>query len=222
MDFETRLVDSILEIEFQELDDSIQLKALQEYNELTQLHNNSIEKWLHSLHAKSGECKCGASNVIIGEMLVHIFKKLEHIENLISGDNADKYIPLKYKTHTSRLGHGIIILGDSKKLDSIESKSQDSNISHEDSIESSLQNPNLDSKKLENIESNIKLKKEAAYYARLNLPIFPVRCIPLFCIAREENVLEISKIGERDLKDYDAFIVGVEREMLKARKQQKL
>lgn len=116
MDLETRLVDASLQIELQVLDDSIELEAIKEYEVITQLHANSIDKWLSSLKAKSGDCKCGGGTAILGEMLVHIYKKLEHLENLIT-DSHEKYIPLKHSIHTKQLGHGAIIL-DSTMLDS--------------------------------------------------------------------------------------------------------
>ncbi len=179
MDLETRLVDAHLQIELQALDDSIELDATQEYNAITQLHNNSIDKWLSSLKAKSSDCKCGGSTAILGEMLVHIYKKLEHIENLIAG-SAVQYIPLHHSTHTTQLGHGVILL------------------------------------------DSLQLKLETQYYVRLFLPVFPVRCVPLFAVAKGEGILQIQKMAERDLKDYDSYIVSVEREMLKARKTQNL
>ena len=240
MDIQTRLVDSRLSIEYEELSDDLGRLATEEYNAITQLHNNSIEKWLHSLTAKSGECKCGNSNVIIGEMLVHIFKKLEHLENLITGDKK-QYIPLKNATYTTKLGHGVVFLDsisnvvlESNSLESsggaldsnLDSKVSgagvlDSNLDSKVSSGGVLDSNKTDSKLAKFIESKTALVPQRRYYARLILPIFPVRCIPLFCVASESNILQISKIGERDLKEYDGFIVSVEREMLKARRMQK-
>ncbi len=177
MELETRLVKARLNIEFQLLSDSIESRVLEEYQVITQLHNNSIDKWLHSLQAKSGDCKCGGGSLILGEMLVHIYRKLEHIENIIIGSEV-RYVPLENISHTEQLGHGVILL------------------------------------------DSVTLQKDKQYYIRLSLPIFPARCIPLFAIAIEENILKIIKIGDRDLKDYDSYIVSVEREMLKARKSQ--
>ena len=184
MDLETRLVDASLQIELQVLDDSIELEVIKEYEVITQLHANSIDKWLSSLKAKSGDCKCGGGTAILGEMLVHIYKKLEHLENLIT-DSHEKYIPLKHSIHTKQLGHGAIIL-DSTMLDS----------------------------------ASLEIDKQ--YYVRLFLPVFPVRCVPLFAIAKDTQILQIKKMADRDLKDYDSYIVSIEREMLKARKTQNL
>lgn len=184
MDLETRLVDASLQIELQVLDDSIELEAIKEYEVITQLHANSIDKWLSSLKAKSGDCKCGGGTAILGEMLVHIYKKLEHLENLIT-DSHEKYIPLKHSIHTKQLGHGAIIL-DSTMLDST------------------------------------LLEIDKQYYVRLFLPVFPVRCVPLFAVAKDTQILQIKKMADRDLKDYDSYIVSIEREMLKARKTQNL
>lgn len=179
MDLETRLVEARLQIELQALDDSIALEANKEYETITQLHGNSIDKWLSSLKAKSGDCKCGGGTAILGEMLVHIYKKLEHIENLIT-DSSTQYIPLKHSTHTTQLGHGVILL------------------------------------------DSVHLVTESQYYVRLFLPVFPVRCVPLFAIAKDNGVLKIKKMADRDIKDYDGYIVSIEREMLKARKTQNL
>lgn len=179
MEFETRLVDSRLHIEFEIIDEVLNSKAIEEYNLITQLHNNSIDRWLHSLQVKSMNCKCGGSTLVLGEMLIHIYKKLEYIENLIVGSEM-QYIPLKNIAHTQKLGHGIIV---------------------------------LDSTNLE-IGQN--------YYVRFLLPAFPARCIPIFAIAKDINVLQINRIAERDLRDYDSYIVSVEREILRARRTQNL
>ena len=179
MDLETRLVDASLQIELQAFDDSIALEATKEYDTITQLHGNSIDKWLSSLKTKSSDCKCGGGTAILGEMLVHIYKKLEHLENLIT-DSSTQYIPLQYSSHTKQLGHGVILL------------------------------------------DSVPLIAETKYYVRLFLPIFPVRCVPLFAIAKEDGILQINKIAERDMKDYDSYIVSIEREMLRARKTQNL
>ena len=176
MEFQTRLVDARLNIEFEILSDELNLIAEEEYNKITQMHNLSIDSWLNSLKSKSTDCKCGGGSIILGEMLVQIYKKLEHIENLISGEEL-KYITLKNINFTSKLGHGIIVLN-----------------------------------------SNC-IQPSNKYYARLFLPIFPARCVPLFGVAIESNVLRIDKIGDRDLKDYDKHIVNIEREMLKSRKK---
>ncbi len=177
MHLETRLVEAKLNIEYQLLDDSMESKFVEEYNTIIQAHNNSIDKWLRSLQTKSGDCKCGGGSLILGEMLVHIYKKLEYIESLIAGSEVS-YIPLENTSQTKQLGHGIILL------------------------------------------DSLNLQKGGKYYVRLSLPTFPPRHIPLFVTAIENNVLQIVKIGDRDLKDYDSYIVGVEREMLKARKSQ--
>ncbi|GAB0172795.1 hypothetical protein [Helicobacter trogontum] len=179
MDLETRLVNASLNVELQVLDDSIRLEAIKEYEVITQLHGNSIDKWLSSLKAKSGDCKCGGGTAVLGEMLVHIYKKLEHLENLIAGSSVH-YIPLQYNIHTKQLGHGIIIL------------------------------------------DSASLVPDSQYYVRLFLPVFPVRCVPLFAVAKDTQVLQVQTMADRDLRDYDSYIVGIEREALKARKTQKL
>ena len=177
MNFDTRLVDSRLQIEFQCLDDSILPKVTEEYESLNQAHNSSIDRWLGTLKAKSGDCKCGGGSMVLGEMLAQIYKKLEHIENLISGDSA-RYVDLGEIAHTSKLGHGVILLVDGYK--------------------------------------DLQIDKE--YYGRLLLPLFPSRQVPLVAVAIGPQALSVTKMGERDLKDYDSYIVGVEREMLRARR----
>lgn len=177
MDLETRLVNVGLDVELQMLDNSIELEAMKEYDVITQLHGNSIDKWLPSLKAKSSDCKCGGGTAILGEMLVHIYKKLERLENLIEGSSM-KYISLQHSVHTKQLGHGVIIL--------------DSCI----------------------------LVPQSQYYVRLFLPVFTIRCVPLFAIAKDTQILQIKKVADRDLRDYDGYIVSIEREMLKARKTQ--
>ncbi|RDU73363.1 hypothetical protein CQA66_01475 [Helicobacter aurati] len=232
MEFQTRLVESRLQIELQLVDENIHDKALEEYHVITQVHNNSIEKWLSSLKTKSGDCKCGGGTLVLGEMLVQIYKKLEHIENLLSG-NITKYIDLAHITYTFKLGHGIIVLCNDNitthQTNTSDSLQDRNTMQH--TLNDSTQETQLDSSKIDdsseekaNIEKsqlecpNNALEIGKPYYARLFLPTFPARCIPIFAEALQSYVLRITKIGERDLKDYDSYIVSVEREMLKARK----
>ncbi len=177
MELDTRLVFSRLNFEFQILDENLKEEAQNEYHLLTKLHSDSMDKWLHSLQVKSMNCKCGAGTLVLGEMLGYIYKKLEHIENILLGSEI-KYIELKSIGHTKQLGHGYIILD-------------------EDSLE---------------------IDRE--YYARLFMPTFPARCMPLFGIAVDKKILKVNKMSESDLRDFDGFIVSTEREMLKSRKAQ--
>ncbi|STQ86655.1 hypothetical protein LS73_002990 [Helicobacter muridarum] len=216
MEFQTRLVESRLQIEFQLLDEDLNPKALEEYHTITQIHNNSIEKWLSSLKSKSGDCKCGGGTFILGEMLVQIYKKLEHIENLISG-NAIKYIDLEHISHTYKLGHGIVVLQSSDIGAQEKGNLPDVLVNSNLSVYSHSTNAtNISNQPQESHGKNLLVWRQ--YYVRLFLPTFPARYVPLFAEGLDIDVFRITKIGERDLKDYDGYIMSVEREMLKARK----
>jgi hypothetical protein len=52
------------------------------------------------------------------------------------------------------------------------------------------------------------------YYARLKLPTFPSREVPMFLEATDTKSAKIMKIHERDRKDWDSYLVTKEREQI--------
>jgi hypothetical protein len=58
-------------------------------------------------------------------------------------------------------------------------------------------------------------KKDEIYYARVNMPTFPQREIPMFIKAVEEDLVYIDKIHERDIKDWDSYVASRERAMIR-------
>ena len=59
------------------------------------------------------------------------------------------------------------------------------------------------------------LKKGHIYYARIDIPIFPKRLIPIFFEALDDNIGLIKKIHPRDEQNLDSYIVSKEREYLR-------
>ncbi|MDE7173701.1 MAG: hypothetical protein K2N70_05075, partial [Helicobacter sp.] len=49
-------------------------------------------------------------------------------------------------------------------------------------------------------------QKGAQYYARIDLPVFPERLIPIFLEAIEPKVAKVKRIHERDERDWDSYI----------------
>jgi len=56
------------------------------------------------------------------------------------------------------------------------------------------------------------------YYARLDIPFFPQREVPLYFIAVDEQVAEILIMHDRDIKDYNAFVAARERAIIREQK----
>ncbi len=56
------------------------------------------------------------------------------------------------------------------------------------------------------------LKAGETYYARLEIPLFRPRPIPMFFRATDEGNAEISKIWARDRQEFDSYLASKERE----------
>ena len=63
------------------------------------------------------------------------------------------------------------------------------------------------------------LSQGIEYYARIAMPIFPKREIPLFFKAVSENTAEIILMHEKDIKDWSAYVVARERVMIRELKK---
>jgi len=61
-------------------------------------------------------------------------------------------------------------------------------------------------------------KPNQKYYARLDIPFFPQREVPLYFIAVDEQTAEILIMHDRDIKDYNAFIAARERAIIREQK----
>ena len=64
------------------------------------------------------------------------------------------------------------------------------------------------------IKENL-LKKDNKYYGRMSLPVFPPREVPVIFEAEDENLAKIILMHERDIKDYNAFIMARERAIIR-------
>ncbi len=68
------------------------------------------------------------------------------------------------------------------------------------------------------LEKNV-LIKDKKYYARVSMPVFPKREIPLFFKAVSEDIALITLIHEKDGKDWSAYVVARERVMIRELKK---
>ena len=59
------------------------------------------------------------------------------------------------------------------------------------------------------------------YYGRIEMPVHPKHDIPIFFIAKSENIAKISKIHERDEKEWAAYLTARERVMIREMREQK-
>ncbi len=64
-------------------------------------------------------------------------------------------------------------------------------------------------------------EKETMYYGRIAMPVFPKREIPLFFKGVDKNLVQITKLHQRDRKDWDAYVTARERVMIRELKAKK-
>jgi len=64
-----------------------------------------------------------------------------------------------------------------------------------------------------------KILKDKKYYGRMKLPVFPQREVPVIFRGVESNLAEILLMHERDVKDYNAFIMARERAIIREMKR---
>ncbi len=53
------------------------------------------------------------------------------------------------------------------------------------------------------------------YYARIDLPVFPQRIVPLFFEAIETGIAKVKRIHEKDERDWDGYITSRERALIR-------
>ncbi len=61
-------------------------------------------------------------------------------------------------------------------------------------------------------------EKGKKYYGRMSLPVFPPRVVPVIFEAENEKLAKILLMHERDIKDYNAFIMARERAIIREMK----
>lgn len=59
------------------------------------------------------------------------------------------------------------------------------------------------------------------YYARVAMPVHPKRDIAIYFKALDNSLAEITKIDERDAKDWSAYLTARERILIRAAKEKK-
>jgi hypothetical protein len=61
-------------------------------------------------------------------------------------------------------------------------------------------------------------KPNQKYYARIDIPFFPQREVPIYFIAVDEQIAEILTMHDRDIKDYNSFVAARERAIIREQK----
>lgn len=67
------------------------------------------------------------------------------------------------------------------------------------------------------IEQNT-LDRDKEYYGRVNLPVFPQRVVPVYFTALDANHARVTIMHERDIKDWDSYILARERQLIREQK----
>ena len=65
------------------------------------------------------------------------------------------------------------------------------------------------------------LQKDKNYYARVEMPIFPTRKVPLFLRAISEDLVEVVMIHDKDQKDWNSYMTAKERVKIRESKGKK-
>jgi len=60
------------------------------------------------------------------------------------------------------------------------------------------------------------------YYARIPMPVFPKREIPVFLTAIDTKIAKISLISQKNLQDWNSYITSRERELIRESKRSTL
>lgn len=109
----SRLINTALKIEFDKTHTNAESYAL-EFNKLTQSDEDPIGEWLRLMRAKKGNLE--GENLVILELLVEIYRKIESLEARIDGSTKD-YVPLAEKATINTIGHGCFALLDIKLME---------------------------------------------------------------------------------------------------------
>ncbi|WP_299549061.1 hypothetical protein [uncultured Helicobacter sp.] len=109
----SRLIQTSLNIEYEAVHNNAEA-FVEEFNKLTQSDEDPIGEWLRLTRAKKGNLE--SDNVVILELLVEIYRKIESLEARISGDKKN-YVALKNKGSINTIGHSCFALKDSNLLE---------------------------------------------------------------------------------------------------------
>lgn len=65
------------------------------------------------------------------------------------------------------------------------------------------------------------LQEGESYYARIDMPVHPKRDVAVFFEAQSKNLAKITKIHERDEKDWNAYLTARERVLIREAREAK-
>jgi hypothetical protein len=65
------------------------------------------------------------------------------------------------------------------------------------------------------------LKESALYYGRIAMPVHPKRDVGVFFIARSETLAEITRMHERDEKEWAAYMTARERVLIREAREKR-
>ncbi|QOY54354.1 hypothetical protein HUE87_10810 [Candidatus Sulfurimonas marisnigri] len=65
------------------------------------------------------------------------------------------------------------------------------------------------------------LEEGREYYGRVEMPVHPKRDVPIFFTALDKSLAKISKIHERDEKEWSAYLTARERVLIREAKENK-
>lgn len=103
----SRLIETSLKIEFDKAQNNSEIFA-REFTRLTQSDEDPIGEWLRLTKAKKGNLE--GDSVIILELLVEIYRKIESLERTLSSIKKE-YAPLTQKGEITTIGHSCFVVG---------------------------------------------------------------------------------------------------------------
>ena len=102
----SRLIETSLKIEFDKVQNNPEIFA-KEFTKLTQSDEDPIGEWLRLTKAKKGGLE--GDSIIILELLVEIYRKIESLEKTL-GSIKKEYTILAQKGEITTIGHGCFIM----------------------------------------------------------------------------------------------------------------
>ncbi len=107
-ELKSRLIETALKITFEQTRNNAESFA-QEFNKLTQSDEDPIGEWLRLTKAKRGNLD--PDNLVILELLVEIYRKIEALETRMGG-NTKKYLALEKSATINTIGHGCFMISE--------------------------------------------------------------------------------------------------------------
>lgn len=171
---------------------------------------------MHNLNTRLVDVRLKLELSAVNDDTYSIFEEEFNKLNINTGLPIEKMINrYKNKSDSNNAQVFEILLEIYKKIDKIEKILEDEKIEYI-KLENNNYTKSIGHGFLILIENELKI--DTSYYVRLFTPSFRSKAISFFGVAIQDNILKITQMSERDIKEFDNFVVNIERESLRVRK----